>query len=66
MSKACSSEEEAQATVERRSKEQNEPCHYEKVGKYYIVYRTRDRKVMKNVNYFRPDLKQFFTKSELK
>ena len=66
MSKAYSSEEEAQATVERRSKEQNEPCHYEKVDKYYIVYRTRDRKVMKNVNYFRPDLKQFFTKSELK
>ena len=66
MSKACSSEEEAQATVERRSKEQNEPCHYEKVDKYYIVYRTRDRKVMKNINYFRPDLKQFFTKSELK
>ena len=66
MSKACSSEEEAQATVERRSKEQNEPCHYEKVDKYYIVYRTRDKKVMKNINYFRPDLKQFFTKSELK
>ena len=60
MSKACVDEEEAQATVERRSKEQNEPCHYEKVGAYYIVYRTRDRKVMKNVNYFRPDLKQFF------
>ena len=62
MSKACSSEEEAQATVERRSKEQNEPCHYEKVDKYYIVYRTRDRKVMKNINYFRPDLTQFFNK----
>jgi hypothetical protein len=66
MSKACSSEEEAQATVERRSKEQNEPCHYEKVDKYYIVYRTRDRKVMKNINYFRPDLKQFFNENELK
>jgi hypothetical protein len=60
MSKACVDEEEAQATVQRRSKEQNEPCHYEKVGDYYIVYRTRDRKVMKNINYFRPDLKQFF------
>lgn len=60
MSKACVDEEEAQATVERRSKEQNEPCHYEKVGDYYIVYRTRDRKVMKNINYFRPNLKQFF------
>ena len=26
----------------------------------------RDRKVMKNINYFRPDLKQFFTDNELK
>ena len=65
MSKACSSEEEAQATVELRSKEQNEPCHYEKVGKYYIVYRTRDKKVMKNINYYRPNLKQFFTEKEI-
>ena len=65
MSKACSSEEEAQQTVELRSKEQKEPCHYERVGEYYIVYRTRDKKVMKNVNYYRPDLKQFFTKEEL-
>lgn len=60
MSKACRNEEEAQATVQRRSKEQDEPCHYEKVGEYYIVYRSRDKKVMKNVNYFRPNLKQFF------
>jgi predicted HAD superfamily Cof-like phosphohydrolase len=60
LSKACSSEEEAQSTVELRSKEQGEACHYEKVGRYYIVYRTRDKKVMKNINYFRPDLSKFF------
>ena len=60
LSKACTSEEDAQATVEARSKEQGEACHYEKVGSYYIVYRTRDKKVMKNINYFRPDLTQFF------
>jgi len=60
MSKACKTEEEAQETVKVRSEEQGEPCHYEKVGEYYIVYRTRDRKVMKNINYFRPNLKQFF------
>ena len=60
LSKACTSEEEAQDTVRVRSAEQKEACHYEKVGKYYIVYRTRDRKVMKNINYFRPDLTQFF------
>ena len=62
LSKACSSEEDAQETVRVRSKEQGEPCHYEKVDKYYIVYRTRDKKVMKNINYFRPDLTQFFNK----
>ena len=60
LSKACSNEEDAQATVEARSKEQGEPCHYEQVGSYYIVYRTRDKKVMKNIKYFRPDLTQFF------
>ena len=59
LSKACTSEEEAQETVRVRSAEQEEPCHYEQVGKYFIVYRTRDRKVMKNINYFRPDLTQF-------
>jgi len=62
LSKACTSEEEAQETVRVRSAEQKEPCHYEQVGKYYIVYRTRDRKVMKNINYFRPDLSKFFNK----
>jgi hypothetical protein len=59
LSKACISEEDAQETVRVRSEEQKEPCHYEKVGRYYIVYRTRDRKVMKNIKYFRPDLSQF-------
>ena len=62
LSKACSSEEDAQETVRVRSQEQGEECHYEKIGEYYIVYRTRDRKVMKNINYFRPNLTQFFNK----
>jgi hypothetical protein len=52
--------------VEQRSKEQGEACHYKKVGDKYIVYRSRDRKVMKNINYFKPNLKQFFTDEELK
>ena len=65
LSKACKTEAEAQATVDKRSIEQGEACHYEKVGEYFIVYRTRDRKVMKNVNYFRPDLRQFFTDKEI-
>jgi len=65
LSKACSSEKEAQKTVEQRSIEQNEPCHYERVGDRYIVYRSSDRKVMKNINYFKPNLNQFFTQNEL-
>ena len=65
MSKACKTEEEAKQTVDLRSEEQGENCHYEKIGDYYIVYRTRDRKVMKNINYFRPNLEQFFTENEI-
>jgi len=60
LSKACSTQEEAQKTVEVRAQEQGEPCHYEQVAGKYIVYRSRDRKVMKSINYFKPDLKQFF------
>ena len=60
MSKACKTEEEAIHTVFQRSKEQGEECYYEKVGEYYIVYRKRDKKVMKSINYFKPDIKQFF------
>lgn len=60
LSKACRTEDEAKATVVQRSGEQGEECHYEKVGDYFVVYRSRDRKVMKNINYFKPNLKQFF------
>ena len=66
MSKACKHEEEAKETVYVRSKEQGEECHYEKVEDKYVVYRTRDRKVMKSVNYFRPNLNKFFTPEEIK
>ena len=66
MSKACTTEEEAIQSVSQRSKEQGEACHFEKVAKgRYVVYRTRDRKVMKSLNYFRPDLRQFFTEKEI-
>jgi hypothetical protein len=60
LSKACGTKKEAQKTVEVRSQEQGERCHYEQVGDKYVVYRSRDKKVMKSINYFKPDLKQFF------
>ena len=65
MSKSCATKEEAEDTVLVRSREQDEECHYEKVGDRYVVYRSRDNKVMKSINYFRPDLKQLFTKEDL-
>ena len=60
MSKSCETEQEAIDTVTVRSNEQKEECHYETVGDKYVVYRSRDRKVMKSINYFKPNLKQFF------
>ena len=64
MSKSCASEEEAQATVEERSKEHGE-CYYRQVGDRYVVYRKSDDKVMKSINYFAPNLEQFFTDEEI-
>ena len=66
MSKACTSKEEALDTISLRSKEQGEACHFEEIAPgRFIVYRSRDKKVMKSINYFRPDLSQFFTNDEL-
>ena len=62
MSKSCATLEEAKETVRVRSKEKGHPCHWEKIGDRYIVYRSSDRKVMKSINYFAPNLKQFFSK----
>lgn len=66
MSKACETEELAIITKDKRSGEQGEPCHYEKIGDKWVVFRSRDRKVMKSLSYFPPNLKQFFTENEIK
>ena len=65
MSKSCETQEVAEETVKVRSEEKGHPCHWEKVGDRYVVYRSSDKKVMKSINYFAPDLKQFFTSEEL-
>lgn len=64
MSKACSSYEEALDTAEVRSREHG-PCVIREVGDKYVVYRKSDDKVMKSINYFAPNLKQFFSEDEL-
>ena len=64
MSKGCATKEEAEETIAVRS-EQHGPCHTKQVGDRWVVYRTSDDKVMKSINYFAPNLEQFFTKEEI-
>jgi predicted HAD superfamily Cof-like phosphohydrolase len=64
LSKVCTTEEEAIETVKVRSEQQGEPCHYVSVGDKFVVMRTRDNKIMKSINYFSPNLEQFFTDDE--
>jgi hypothetical protein len=64
LSKICHTEEEAIETTKTRSEQQGRPCFYKKVGEGFVVYR-EDDKVMKSINYFKPDLTKFFTEDEL-
>jgi predicted HAD superfamily Cof-like phosphohydrolase len=65
MSKICQTKEEAEQTVELRSQQQLQACHYKEINGKYVVYRTSDNKVMKSINYFKPDLRKFFSEDEI-
>jgi predicted HAD superfamily Cof-like phosphohydrolase len=66
LSKSCATEEEADATAKFRAAASQRPCHFEKRGDKYVVYRSEDRKVQKSLSYFAPNLRQFLTEDELK
>jgi predicted HAD superfamily Cof-like phosphohydrolase len=66
LSKSCATEEEADATAKFRAAASQRPCHFEKRGDKFVVYRSEDRKVQKSLSYFAPNLRQFFTEEELK
>jgi len=66
LSKSCATEEEADATAKFRAAASQRPCHFEKRGDKYVVYRSEDRKVQKSLSYFAPNLRQFFTDEEIK
>lgn len=51
MSKACESEEEAQATVDHYRKKDGTECYYQKEGDLWLIYRTSDNKTLKSINY---------------
>jgi len=57
MSKACNSEEEAQATVDHYTNNRDTPCYYKEIDSKWLVYRTADEKTLKSINYSPADLK---------
>lgn len=62
MSKACETEEEAQATVEHYLKNKDTESYYVQKGDKYMVYRKGDDKTLKSVNYSPADLKTIVEK----
>ncbi len=62
MSKACKTEEEAQATVDHYTKERNTQCYYKEADGKYLVYREGDNKTLKSINYSPADLKSILEK----
>ena len=64
MSKSCATYDEAMETIDARLLEHG-PCYTRQVGDRWVVYRESDDKVMKSINYFAPNLEQFFTEEEI-
>lgn len=58
MSKACTSEEEAKATVEHYRKKDGTNCYYVQEGDKWLVYRKEDNKTLKSINYSPADLEK--------
>jgi len=51
MSKACTTEAEAQATVEHYKKKDGTECYYREEAGKWLVYRKSDNKTIKSINY---------------
>jgi predicted HAD superfamily Cof-like phosphohydrolase len=62
MSKACSSEEEARATVEHYRKKDGTECFYQREGELWLIYRKSDNKTLKSLNYSPANLAKILNK----
>jgi len=58
MSKSCSTEQEAKETVEYYLSNHQTECDYEESDGHYLVYRSKDHKTCKSVNYSPAGLKE--------
>jgi predicted HAD superfamily Cof-like phosphohydrolase len=56
MSKACNTEEEAQATVDHYLKKDGTACYYKQMEGKWLIYRTSDNKTLKSIHYSPADL----------
>ena len=65
LSKICKTEEEARETCIVRTRQQHDEVSYRKEGDGFVCFRVRDNKIMKNINWSEPNLKQFFTPEEI-
>lgn len=57
MSKACSTEEEAQRTLEHYKQKDGTEGYYKQVGDKWVTYRNGDDKVLKSVGYSPANIK---------
>lgn len=62
MSKACSSKQEAEATVKHYKDKDGTDAEIKQDGDLYKVYRISDNKVLKSINYSPADLKSILEK----
>jgi len=51
MSKACTTEAEAKATMEHYKQKDGTECYYQQAGDKWLVYRKADNKTIKSVGY---------------
>ncbi len=57
MSKACNSMKDAEATVKHYKETENIDCIVKEINNKFLVYRSRDNKVMKSIYYSPAELK---------
>ncbi len=62
MSKSCSSEEEAQATIKHYKENKGIDCYFKEIDGHFLVYRTDDNKTLKSINYSPADLNTIIEK----
>lgn len=62
MSKACSSEQEAIATVEHYKQKDGTECYYQEESGKWLIYRKSDNKTLKSLNYSPANLESIITK----